>query len=129
VNRQRDERGSVTLEAVLLLPVVILTIMTVVQVALFAHAAHLADAAAREGTRTLRLSGAVEAGKEHASTFLQRHGAQVVLDPVIAAEARDGVGSVEVAGHVAGVIPGLSLSVRGFSSGPLEGFDAVGATP
>jgi hypothetical protein len=119
----------VTLEAVLLLPVVILTIMTVVQVALFAHASRLADAAAREGARTLRLSGAPEAGEERATSFLERHGSQVVLDPVVGAETRNGAGSVEVTGHAVAVIPGLSLSVRGFSSGRIEGFDPVGTAP
>jgi hypothetical protein len=129
VNRRRDQRGSVTLEAVLLFGVVIFTIMMVIQVALFAHASGLADAAAREGTRALRLSGAPKAGEEQAASFLRQHGAQVVLDPAVGAETRGGVGSVEVTGHAVTLIPGLSLPVRGFSSGPVEAFDPVGATP
>ena len=79
--------------------------------------------------RTLRLSGAPKAGEERAATFLRQHGAQVVLDPAVGAETRDGVGSVEVTGHAVALIPGLSLPVRGFSSGPIEAFDPVGAKP
>ncbi len=78
--RQPDnERGSVTLEAVLVLPVLLVTIVAIIQVALFAHAANLADAAAREGARSLRLSGHVDVGRERAMSFLRDHGSQVVL--------------------------------------------------
>jgi hypothetical protein len=129
VNHRDDQRGSVTLEAVLLFGVVIFTIMMVIQVALFAHASGLADAAAREGTRTLRLNGTRQAGEERAASFLRQHGAQVVLEPSVRAESHNGVGSVEVVGHAVTLIPGLSLPLRGFSSGPIEAFDAAGTAP
>ncbi len=118
-----------TLEAVLLLPVVLVTIMAVVQVALFAHASGLADAAAREGVRAVRLSGEPESGRERAATFLKRHGAEIVLDPVVDAEAGTDTASVEVSGHAVTLVPGVSFPVRGHSSGPVEGFTPVGVAP
>jgi Flp pilus assembly protein TadG len=59
VNRRRDddECGSASLEAVLLLPVLVVSLLAIVQTALFAHASAVADAAAREGTRTARRPG------------------------------------------------------------------------
>lgn len=129
MRRLRDEQGSVTLEAVLLLPVVILTIVAIVQVALFAHASRLTDAAAREGARTVRLTGETAAGKERAAAFLDRHGRQVVLRPEIGVKAEGAVASVEVTGHAVSLIPGLRLGVRGSSSGVIEGFSPVASGP
>ncbi len=118
-----------TLEAVLLLPVVLVTITAVVQVALFAHASGLADAAAREGARALRLSGESQIGRERATSFLERHGAEIVLDPIVDAGSWGGTASVEVSGHAVTLLPGLSFPVRGHSSGPVEDFTPVGVAP
>jgi hypothetical protein len=129
VKRLRDERGSVTLEAVLILPVLLISIMAIVQVALFAHASGLVDAAAREGTRSLRLSGQVDVGRERAMAFLRDHGAQVVLEPMVGAGSVRGVASVDVSGRAVSLLPGLSLPVHGHSAGPVEAFTAVTLAP
>jgi Flp pilus assembly protein TadG len=129
---QHDEQGSVTLEAVLIFPALIFTIMTVIQVALFAHAAGLVDAAAREGARAARLSGVADVGRQRAAEFLDRHGHQVVLDQAVIADTHNGIAVVEVTGHATPILPGLSLPVHGYSAGPIEGFDAfspTGVTP
>ena len=120
------QRGSVSLEAVLLMPILVATLMTIVQVALYAYAARLADAAAREGTRTVRLVGDPDAGRERAATFLSSHGAKIVLEPVVDAKATAGVASVVVRGQAVSVIPGLRVGVTAQSSGPVEAFVPVG---
>jgi len=129
MKRRHGQRGSVTLEAVLVLPVLLLSIMAVVQVVLFAHASRLADAAAREGTRALRLSGQVASGRAQAELFLQQHGAQMVLEPVVGARSDGGLASVDVSGRAVTVLPGLSFPVHGHSAGPVEAFTAVKVTP
>ena len=123
------ERGSVTLEAVLVLPALLFTMMVIVQVALFAHAANLADASAREGARSLRLTGKADVGRQRAMDFLHEHGAQIVLEPVVGTQAVRGVASVEVSGRAVALLPGLSLPVHGHSAGPVEAFTAVKVTP
>lgn len=128
MKRPRDQRGSVSLEAVLILPVLVLSIMAIVQVVLFAHAARLADAAAREGTRALRLSGQVDNGRTRAEEFLQQHGTQMVLEPVIGARSVGDVASVDVSGRAVAVVPGLSFPVHGHSAGPIETFTAAKVT-
>ena len=125
MKRRTGQRGSVTLEAVLVLPVLLLSIMAIVQVVIFAHASRLADAAAREGTRALRLSGRVNDGRTRAEGFLQQHGAQMVLEPVIAARSVGGLASVDVSGRAVAVVPGISFPVHGHSAGPLEAFTAA----
>lgn len=129
MKRRRDERGSVTLEAVLVLPVLLLSIMAIIQVVLFAHASRLADAAAREGARALRLSGQVDDGRTRAEGFLQEHGAQMVLEPVVGARSVGGVASVDVSGRAVAVVPGLSFPIHGHSAGPVEAFTAATVTP
>ncbi|HVW35615.1 MAG TPA: TadE/TadG family type IV pilus assembly protein [Acidimicrobiia bacterium] len=125
MKRNCDEQGSVTLEAVLVLPVLLLSIMAVVQVALFAHASNLANTAAREGTRSLRLTGQDDTGRERAAEFLHDHGAQVVLEPAVVAGSRQGVASVDVSGRAVSLIPGLSFPVHGHSAGPIEAFTGI----
>jgi hypothetical protein len=119
----------VTLEAVLVLPALLFTIMAIVQVALFAHAANLADASAREGTRSLRLSGQEDVGRQRAMDFLHEHGAQIVLEPLVGAQVTRGIASVEVSGRAVTLLPGLSLPVHGHSAGQVEAFTAVTVTP
>ena len=121
------QRGSVSLEAVLLMPILVATLMIIVQVALYSYASRLADAAAREGTRTVRLAGDPDAGRERAAAFLSTHGARIVLAPVVDARATAGVASVMVSGQAVSVVPGLHLSVTARSSGPVEAFVPAGA--
>jgi Flp pilus assembly protein TadG len=126
VTRHRGERGSVSLEAVLVLPAVLVTLLVIIQVALVAHASHVADAAAREGARAVRLSGSAEAGRERAVRFLDRLGRDVVLDPEVTASAAGDSVAVEVTGRAATLLPGFDLGVSGRSSGTVERFDATG---
>jgi len=112
---------------VLLMPVLVVTLLAIVQTALFAHASGLAEAAAREGTRTARLTGDPGAGRQRASDFLAAHGAQVVLDPVVDASAGGGVASVRVSGRAVSLLPMFVLPITASSSGPVEVFTPFGA--
>ncbi|HVW30990.1 MAG TPA: TadE/TadG family type IV pilus assembly protein [Acidimicrobiia bacterium] len=127
MNRRRDpdESGSASLEAVLLLPVLVVTLLAIVQTALFAHASGVAAAAAREATRTARLTGDPGAGRQRASDFLAAHGAQVVLDPVVDASTRGGVASVRISGHAVKLLPLFVLPISASSSGPIESFSPI----
>jgi Flp pilus assembly protein TadG len=119
------ESGSASLEAVLLVPVLVVSLLAIIQTALFAHASGVADAAAREGTRTARLTGDAGAGRQRASEFLATHGAQVVLDPVVDAAARGGVASVRISGHAVTLLPLFVLPITARSSGPVEAFTPI----
>jgi TadE-like protein len=108
------------------MPILVATLMTIVQVALYAYASRLVEAAAREGTRTVRLVGHPDAGRERAATFLSAHGAKAVLAPVVDAKTVAGVASVVVSGQAVSVVPGLHLAVTARSSGPVEAFVPAG---
>jgi len=105
-----------------MMPVLVATLMAIVQVGLYAYASRLVDAAAREGTRTVRLADDAGAGHERAVTFLAAHGSRMVLAPSVDAQITGGMASVGVTGQAVSVVPGLRLMVSGRSSGPLEAF-------
>lgn len=118
--RLRDETGSVGLQVVLLFPVLLLAIMAVVQVALVAHADHVAEAAAEEGARAARLSGDAEAGRVRAEAFLERAGRDIVRDAVVTAHKTENRVFVEVRGRAFGLLPGAPSRVGATSAGPVE---------
>ncbi|MFC7589966.1 TadE/TadG family type IV pilus assembly protein [Nonomuraea antimicrobica] len=49
-----DERGATVIELAMLMPVILATVLLIVQVALWFHAREVAEAAAREGARVAR---------------------------------------------------------------------------
>ena len=112
----------------LLVAVLLVTLLAIVQTALFAQASGLAEAAAREGTRTARLTGDPGAGRQRASDFLAAHGGQVVLDPVVEASAGGGVAVVRVSGRAVSLLPLLVLPITASSSGPVEAFTSIAGT-
>lgn len=123
--RRLDERGSVSFEMVLILPAVILTLVAVVQVALYAHASNLVDSAAREGARSARLSGDLVSGEERAGAFLERFGDQMVSERRIETSRDGDTIAVRVTGKAPHLIPGMHLVVSGRSTGRIEQFTAV----
>lgn len=124
----RGEAGTATTELVIAMPVLMLLVLVVVQFALWAHASHVATAAAQEGARAARVErGSVEAGHAQAQRYLDALGRRVVEGAEVTASRDRSVASVEVRGRAVSVIPGLSLPVRGFSRGPIEAFTAEAA--
>lgn len=119
---RRDERGSATLEMVVLLPALLLLVIVGVQAALYYYAASIASAAAQDAAR------ASASAKDHdwQATGTQR--AQAALD-----QSHGGLehAQVTVTGDVAGphatvsgrclaLVPGLELQVVRSASMPWE---------
>lgn len=117
------ERGSASTEAVLLTPVLLFVVMLVVQFGLWYHAAHVVQAAAREGVRSARAeTSSAEAGRARALEFLAATGPTIVRDPVVTA-SRDGERAVvSVSGHAVHVVPGVAMPVRATAEREVEHF-------
>jgi Flp pilus assembly protein TadG len=64
VARPRAERGQATVELVVVLPLVVLLLLAVVQVALVARAGVLVAGAARDAARAAAVDGDVDAARE-----------------------------------------------------------------
>lgn len=99
-DRRRRERGSVTLELLSLLPLVLLLTLTVFQVVVTAATATAAQNAARSASRTAAMGGGnpVAAARSSLPSWL-RPGAQITVSGT----------SSKVRVRVPLVVPGLSV--------------------
>lgn len=121
--RRRDERGSTSLELVILFPAVLLIIFGTVQGALYYHARSVALSAAQEGARVARAeNGTAESGGSAAREFVEQAGGDDVLTGVAVSPLRSTTEvSVTVTGRPLSVIPGiLNFEVSQTAEGPVE---------
>lgn len=120
-----SERGSASVELVILFPAVLLIVTALIQYALWFHARSLALAAAQEGVGIARGYGATPAqGQATALRFVAAHGADTLLGPAASATTA-GAGQVRmvVTGRSLSVIPGIDgASVRQSATAPVERF-------
>ncbi len=121
--RIREERGSGSLELVVVFPAVLLLIFGVLQGALYYHARNVALAAAEEGLRDARVENASgQAGVQRAESFLADAGGTGVLNSSAVTASRSATQvTVTVTGSAPSVLPGLGgFAVSQSASGPVE---------
>lgn len=123
----RDERGSVTAELVLAVPALLLLILLIAQFAIWAHATHIAQAAASQALSAARVHRASSAnGHAEASSVLGQLGAGPLKNPHATVNRGPQQSTVEITGEAAAVVPFLDLPVRGRAAGPSERFVTPG---
>jgi Tfp pilus assembly major pilin PilA len=117
------DRGFGTLEAVIVIPVVVIMTMIVVQYVMLYHARNVAEAAARDGLRVARgYQASAAQGKAAAEQYL------VTVAPKLLANRncdvqRDATTVVIIChANVASVVPFGSYSVTERATGPVETF-------
>jgi type II secretory pathway pseudopilin PulG len=122
-----DDRGFTTLEAVVLVPVVVILSMIVVQSVMLYHARNVTEAAARDGLRAARgYQSSAAQGKAAAERYLADV-APRLLD-ARSCDVTRGVSIVTIVcrADVASVVPFGSYSVTERASGPVETFEPPG---
>jgi Flp pilus assembly protein TadG len=120
----RGDRGEVSLQVVLLTPVVLLLVLVSVQAALWYHAAQLADNAAADGAATAARHGAdAGAGRVAVADFVREAGGRLVAADV----SDDGIQIIASATiHVPGVLPGWPEAVTRRATAPVERLSGSG---
>ncbi|MFG2774777.1 TadE/TadG family type IV pilus assembly protein [Streptomyces sp. NPDC048350] len=119
--RLRGDRGFATVEFAVLAVVVLALVFTAIQVGLYFHARKVAQSAARQGVETGRQVGASEGdGVAQAQTFLSRFGGSVQGASVSSAGSTTEEIRITVRGHVATLVPGLTLDVVQHADAPIE---------
>ncbi|MFD8731453.1 TadE family protein [Streptomyces sp. NPDC059611] len=104
------DRGAVSLEMLIVFPVVLLIILMVVHVGLWWHARNVAMSAAQLGAESARVRGAsAGSGTAEAREFLSRAGGSISGTSV--SGSKGATVSIRVTGHVATMIPGLKLRI------------------
>lgn len=120
-----DDRGSASIELVILFPALLLLVTALMQYGLWFHARSVALAAAQEGIAAARTyEGDLDDGRTVALEFVAGNGGDTLLDAAATAGAL-GVGQVQVVvtGRSLSVIPGVAgPAVRQSAAGPLERF-------
>lgn len=121
-SRARNERGSVSIQLVILLPALFAVMFLGMQAALFYHARTVAIAAAQEGAKAAGGENGKETdGVKAAEAFIADAGGDDVLTGATTTANRTGTtATVVVQGHSLSVIPGWSPVVRQVASVPVE---------
>ena len=120
--RRRDERGSVTIQMVFLMPALFLLMFLGLQGALYYHAKQVALAAAQEGAREAGSeTGTRESGLATANTFLNHAGGSDVMTSTSVSGSRTTTtATVTATGKSLSVIPGWHVTVSQSASVPVE---------
>lgn len=118
----RDERGSASIQMMILMPVMFLVMFTGVQAALYYHARAVAIAAAQEGAREAGgESGTRDSGVDTARDFIaQAGGSDVLTNSGVTGSRSTTSATVTVSGQSLSVIPGWKVTIRQSSSVPVE---------
>ena len=119
---RRDDRGSVSIELVILLPALFAVLFLGMQAALYYHARTVAIAAAQEGARAAGTeTGTRSDGVEAANGFVAEAGGDDVLVGANSTADRTATTvTVTVSGHSLSVIPGWTPKVVQTASLPTE---------
>lgn len=122
VRRARDEAGAASVaQMVLVAPVLLLTLMLIVQFALLFHARNVAENAAQEGAAVARrYDGTDDAARRRAAHYLDQVAGKTLTSTQVGASRSAEVASVTVSGTVVTLVPGLRLSVSEAATGPVE---------
>jgi Flp pilus assembly protein TadG len=120
---RRGEEGFAALEAVIVIPVVIILTMLVLQYVLLWHARNLAQAAAQDGVRVARSYQATSGeGQAAASSYLDAAAGRMLTSRTISTSRSPTVVTVRVHARVIAIVPFGTYTVTESASGPVEQF-------
>ena len=104
--RLPSDRGSASAEFAIAAVLFGLLLFAGVQFAMWAHATHMAQAAANSGVQTTRvLGGSAEAGNAQAATMLAQLSGNVLHDPQITATRTTTTATVRITGKATSILP------------------------
>jgi Flp pilus assembly protein TadG len=113
-------RGSVSIEAVLLIPLFLMTLFIIMEASLWIHASSVAQAAAQDGARAATVLGGYEQdGKRTAEEVLFAR--DVGDEWRITTQATTQSFTVIISGNATSVIPGWTWEVHESATMPWEG--------
>jgi Flp pilus assembly protein TadG len=123
--RGGSDRGAGAAEIVIAVPLLMLLILLVVQFAVWAHAASVAQATAEEALAAARVQGgSAAAGQQRASQVLGQIGSAVLIGPQVSVTRTAATATVQIHATAEQIIPlpGLKLPVTVTVTGPVERF-------
>jgi len=120
-----DERGSATVEAVLVIPVLMLLLLLAVQFALWSHASQVVHTAASEGDASARsYGGGSQLGEARARDVLRASQSNVIGPTVQVTVLPGDEVKVTVTARAVSILPGIQLPVSATEAGSIQEFRA-----
>ena len=124
-HRALSDRGSSVVEAVIVVPVVMILLLVGVQFALWMHASQVVQLAASEGDRSARsIGGGPAVGIARAQQVVAGPGSDVTSPSISTAVLPGDAELLRVSGTALSVLPGLSFGVSASAVGPVQRFRA-----
>ena len=121
----RDDSGSTTIEAVVVVPVLMFLLLVIVQAVLWVVAAHVVQLAASTGDRTARvLGGSSGMATQEAWKVLAGEQGAVTAGHVSLVDLPGGVDKMTVSAAAVSIVPGFSLNVSATVAGHVQVFRA-----
>lgn len=121
-----DDEGFSTLEAVIVIPVVVIITMLVVQYVLLWHARNVTEAAAQDAAQIARgYQAAASQGQSAATEYLHNTAGKLLDTFTVTVERGTDTVTVHVHARVTTVIPFGSYTVDESASAPVEKFEPV----
>ena len=125
--RTARDGGSTVIEAVLVIPILMLLLLIVVQFALWSHAAQVAQLAASTGDRTARSIGEGPAqGADRARSVLDGPGSDITSSTASFSVLPGDLVEITVTAKAETILPGFSLPVSAKVVGPIQEFRSSG---
>lgn len=119
----RGDRGSVVVELVIATPLLLLALLTIVQLLLWSHATHIAQAGASQALAAARAQdGTPGDGEQAGNRLLADLGAGPLRSPRLDVSRDADRVLVVVHGEAAAVLPGIHLPVHAEAAGSVERF-------
>ena len=119
------ERGDTTVQAIVIIPLTLLAIFATIQFAVAWYAKNALTAAAEDGLRSAQTNPATTGEPAAAASANANAGFVSTLTIATTHPAPDRL-TVTVRGNVPGAFPGLTWTITGTASGPLEQFRTQG---
>ncbi len=125
------DRGEVTVELVIATPLLLLALLGIIQLAVWSHATHVAQAAASQALAAARTqNGTTGAGLAAGRRLLDDLADGPLRNPDLDVSRGVDTVSVSISGEAAAVLPGVHLHVHAEASGDVERFvPNAAATP
>ena len=118
-----NDEGTSVVEAVLVVPVVMVLLLVAVQFALWMHASQVVQLAASEGDRSARsIGGGPAVGVATAQQVVTGPGSDVLTPSISTAVLPGDAELLRVSGSAVSVLPGLSFAVSASAVGPIQQF-------
>lgn len=116
-----DDRGSASMQLVVLMPVMFAAMFIGVQGAVWYHARTIAYAAAQQGAAAAAAENATTgAATSAASSFVHHKGGDVLTAASVHSHRSAATATVTVSGTVLSVLPGLHFTVHQTAAAPVE---------